>query len=276
MIDYYTKWPQAYPLQTKRAEEVTEKILQFVYQFEAPKRILTDQGTEFVNMVNRTVSAKLDIKRSLCAPYHPQTNGLVERMNATVQKALCKLVGTKPQTWDQYLDAVMFGLRTKKQMTTKFSPYFLMFGREARYPAEVPEDYQVDKNVEDVVGEENVSKDIARLDYIRSTVLENVLSVQNKTRRRLMSKTDSVNSVVGDKVLRQNIRSQQRKGGKLEPNFLGPYTVTGVEGKSADLSGDDGTLCKKVNIDHLKHYNIQKPRIPHRIAASVSAPLVTA
>lgn len=58
-------------------------------------------------------------------------------------RCLCKLVGTKSETWDQYLDAVMFGLRTKKQMTTKFSPYFLMFGREARYLVEIPEKYPV-------------------------------------------------------------------------------------------------------------------------------------
>ena len=51
MVDYYTKWPQAYPLKTKRAEEVTEQIIKFVHQFEAPKRILTDQGSEFVNAV---------------------------------------------------------------------------------------------------------------------------------------------------------------------------------------------------------------------------------
>ncbi len=37
----------------------------------------------------------------------------------------------------------MFGLRIKQQMTTKYSPYFLMFGREARYPSEIPEDYRV-------------------------------------------------------------------------------------------------------------------------------------
>ena len=42
-------------------------------------------------------------------------------------RALSKLVAQKPDTWDEYLDAVMFGLRTKKQMTTKFSPFFLMF-----------------------------------------------------------------------------------------------------------------------------------------------------
>jgi len=51
MVDYLTKWPQAYPLKTKTATEVTECIVKFFHQFEVPKRILTDQGREFVNAV---------------------------------------------------------------------------------------------------------------------------------------------------------------------------------------------------------------------------------
>lgn len=51
MVDYLTKWPQAYPLRNKTAAEVTSCIIKFFYQFEAPKRILTDQGKEFVNEV---------------------------------------------------------------------------------------------------------------------------------------------------------------------------------------------------------------------------------
>lgn len=58
MIDYFTKWPQAYPLKTKSATEVTNCILKFVYQFESPKRILTDQGREFVNAVSSSVLVK--------------------------------------------------------------------------------------------------------------------------------------------------------------------------------------------------------------------------
>ena len=45
---------------------------------------------------------------------------------------------------------------------------------------------------------------------------------------------------VGDMVWRLNIRSRQRKGGKLDPNFLGPYTVLSVENKSADLVDVNG------------------------------------
>lgn len=62
---------------------------------------------------------------------------------AFIVRALCKVVGNQAQMWDEYLDAVMFGLRTKKQVTTKYSPYYLMFGREARYPSEIPEEFMV-------------------------------------------------------------------------------------------------------------------------------------
>lgn len=50
-MDYFTKWAEAYPLRTKKAEEVTECIVDFVYKFGAPKRLLTDLGREFVNEV---------------------------------------------------------------------------------------------------------------------------------------------------------------------------------------------------------------------------------
>lgn len=52
IIDYLTKWPQAYPLKSKSAIEVTQCLINFVHQFEAPKRVLTDQWTEFVNQAS--------------------------------------------------------------------------------------------------------------------------------------------------------------------------------------------------------------------------------
>ncbi|KAL6460922.1 hypothetical protein MHYP_G00308880 [Metynnis hypsauchen] len=49
LIDYFTKWVEAYPLASKSADVVTACIVQMIYRFGAPKRILTDQGREFVN-----------------------------------------------------------------------------------------------------------------------------------------------------------------------------------------------------------------------------------
>ncbi|XP_072562184.1 uncharacterized protein [Paramormyrops kingsleyae] len=275
MIDYCTRWTQAYALKSKTAKEVTECILKFVYQFEVPKRILTDQGKEFVNTINTEVCQALGIKRSLCAPYHPQTNGLVERCNGTIQRALAKLVDDKPNTWDRYLDAVMFGLRTKKQLTTRFSPYFLMFGREARYPFEVPEQYQIDHSIEDKYLEEEVTFDIERQEKLLKIVQDNVERVQEKTRRHLRSKTFGQRLQVGDMVWRKNVRSQQRKGGKLEPEFLGPFTVTRIEGKSVDLVDGFGKATLRVNIDHLKLHTEEVPRIPSKLKEKAKARVPT-
>ncbi|KAA8578789.1 hypothetical protein FQN60_010951, partial [Etheostoma spectabile] len=77
--------------------------MDFFYKYGAPKRILTDQGKEFVNKINLDMCAKLGIARSLCAPYHPQTNGLVERLNGTIQGALKKMVRGHPSDWDDYI-----------------------------------------------------------------------------------------------------------------------------------------------------------------------------
>ena len=58
-------------------------------------------------------------------------------------RSLRKLAEDKPKQWDKFLQPAMFALRTKKQLTTQYSPYFLMFGREAKYPSEVPLKYEV-------------------------------------------------------------------------------------------------------------------------------------
>lgn len=51
LVDYFTKWSEAYPIPAKTDENVMNCILKFYYRFGAPKRILTNLGQEFVNQV---------------------------------------------------------------------------------------------------------------------------------------------------------------------------------------------------------------------------------
>ncbi|XP_062850642.1 uncharacterized protein LOC134323471 [Trichomycterus rosablanca] len=71
--------------------------------------------------------------------------------------------------------------------------------------------------------------------------------------------------VPGEKVLRRNIRSQQRKGGKLERDFLGPFTITSLQGKSANLVNAEGGKFTKISLDHLIPVVEEVARIPHRL-----------
>ncbi|KAI4819024.1 hypothetical protein KUCAC02_004305 [Chaenocephalus aceratus] len=153
------KWIAQYPqCQAKRANIKEKQEFSPIEVTEPLELVGMDlvgklTGSEFCNKVNSGLCERLAIKRSLCSAYHPQTNGLVEKLNGTIQRTLNKMVAGHPKRWDQVLQSTMFGLRTKKQLTTQYSPYYLMFGREARYPSEVPEEY--------LVKEEKVSRLVA-------------------------------------------------------------------------------------------------------------------
>ncbi|XP_047239605.1 uncharacterized protein LOC124879232 [Girardinichthys multiradiatus] len=220
----------------------------------------------WLQQINKNVCEKLGITRSLCASYHPQTNGLVERINGTIQRSLSKPVRTKPDTWDDYLDSLMFGLRTKKQMTTKFSPYYLMFGREARYPIEIPENYQIDSRVEEVIKKERDSQSFKLLDDIKYKI--NVSKAQGKSEKLSSASSRKVCLNIGHRVIKKKWRNQKHKGGKLEPNILGPFIITFIQGKSAKFLGVDGTVFKSIRVEHLKHFKQQNPQIPQKVPIS--------
>ena len=122
--------------------------------------------------------------------------------------------------------------------------------------------------MENVLDQEVVSEAIKRQDAIYGLVRENIATAQNKY--KLPKSPKQACFQVGDMVLRKNIRSQQRKGGKMDKNWLGPFTVVAITKKSADLQSDNQFL-PKVNIDHLRIYKTPQPRMPRNLLAPPSA-----
>ena len=63
--------------------------------------------------------------------------------------------------------------------------------------------------------------------YLLLQVLQNVAKAQIKHKkdfqRRQSKGVKTFNFEVGDKVLRRNSKNKGRKGGKMEPLWLGPY-----------------------------------------------------
>ena len=79
---------------------------------------MSDQGREFVNQVSSHLFKLTGTQHNISSAYHPQTNGLVERFNQTLQRSLVKLVGDDQSTWDDHLDPVLFAYRTATQKST--------------------------------------------------------------------------------------------------------------------------------------------------------------
>ena len=78
----------------------------------------------------------LQIKKSHTTPYHPQGDGLVERVNRTILDMLATVVKNH-KDWEPHLRATCMAYNTSIQSTTGQSPFFFMFGRRARIPVDL-------------------------------------------------------------------------------------------------------------------------------------------
>ena len=91
--------------------------------------VISDQGREFVDQVETELLGLAGTQHRIATAYHPQTNGLIERFNQTLQSALLKVVNDIQSDWDYHLPAIRFAYRTSIQKATKFSSFELMLCR---------------------------------------------------------------------------------------------------------------------------------------------------
>ena len=91
--------------------------------------MLSDQERNFISKTIRVLCKKFLIKHKFSSPYHPQTNGMVERLNRTLCESLAKVKGT--DDWDLHIPAVLLAYRTKRHSTTGYTPFQLIYGRQA-------------------------------------------------------------------------------------------------------------------------------------------------
>ncbi|KAL5479281.1 hypothetical protein EMCRGX_G022782 [Ephydatia muelleri] len=80
LSDQFSKWVEAVAVPTKEAHRVASALYKIFMQMGLPKVLTTDNGSEFRNKLNAAMLKKLGIRHSFITPYHPQSNGLDERL----------------------------------------------------------------------------------------------------------------------------------------------------------------------------------------------------
>ena len=80
ICDYATRYPEAFSLPSAEAPRVAKELIKLFSHARIPDEILTDQGTNFMHTMMEEISHLRHIKRIRTTPYHPQTDGLVEKV----------------------------------------------------------------------------------------------------------------------------------------------------------------------------------------------------
>ncbi|KAG6453520.1 hypothetical protein O3G_MSEX008200 [Manduca sexta] len=136
IIDRYTRWPEAFPVQDINADTVSKCIYEgWIVRYGCPVRITTDQGRQFESNVFSKLMKFLGIHKIRTTPYHPQSNGIVERWHRSLKAALMARLHNRT-TWVDELPTVLFGLRAAVRTDNEVSAAELTFGKTLRLPGE--------------------------------------------------------------------------------------------------------------------------------------------
>ena len=98
VCDYATRWSEAVPLKSIDAGHVAEELMVLFSRVGVPKEILTDQSSNFTSQLLKEVYWLVSIKPIKTSPYHPQTDGLVERFSQTLKAMLRRTVTDEGRT----------------------------------------------------------------------------------------------------------------------------------------------------------------------------------
>ena len=79
---------------------------------------------------------RLGVVHLYSTPYHPQTNGQIERYNGTMDAKIASLSNQSRSDWDEQLSFVTFNYNTTVHSTTKMIPFELMYGRSPILPCD--------------------------------------------------------------------------------------------------------------------------------------------
>lgn len=223
MQDDLTKYSFAKSIKNHEAKTVANQLLEFITIFGIPEAILSDQGSDFCSETIKELNRLLKIKHVFSSPYHPQTNGALERSHLTLKEYLKHYINQNQNNWDDYVSLAMFTYNNHIHSSTGFTPFELIFGRKSHIPSSLssaPEfRYSYDDYHSNLKLKFNKAYEMARQHLIK-----------NKERSKIYY--DKKNNVteskfkIGDFVY---IKNQQIKPGltkKLSEKFKGPYEIT--------------------------------------------------
>ena len=229
-----TKWVEIFALIDKTAESVAECIVEEVIcRYGIINVLISDKGGEFNNELMDQIKLLLRIRRISTTPYNPRSDGLAENHMHTLKDQLSAYVNKATDNWDEFLPVVALAYRTTVCDSTGYTPYYALFGREAKLISESwIEEFIKQKGLTEYV------KDIVRTlrttwDYISHRVDGNHIRMNTIPRKRLEYREYEVGDEIYVKVRPRRIykslidEEKYQIASKLQMRYEGPYIVIG-------------------------------------------------
>ncbi len=222
--DYFSKWPEAYPIPNQEARTVADVLVkEFICRFGVPLYLHSDQGRNFEAAVFAEMCSLLGIKKTRTTVLHPQSEGMVERMNRTLEAQLSKFVDDHQRDWDEYIPLLLMAYRTAEHEATGYTPPKIMLGRNLRLPIDLLCGRPDGEHAEQVSSYAHELQQ--KLEQVHEFARSRLKIASDRMKLHYDSHQEGYRLEPGDPVWLHN---QQRKTGvttKLVRPWKGPYKV---------------------------------------------------
>ena len=210
----------------KSAETVARAFKDhWVCTFGVPLVVVSDNGTEFVNEVMGAFLNMMGTEHRTTSPIHPQPNGKVERVNATLRNYIRSYVDWSGQNWSDCLAELNFSYNTSIHRGLKLSPFEVVFNYQPRFPG-----FETEAGLNDkFYGEGRADRIPAQIKLVREFAASQSREFQTQWTTRMNKFRVDPEYKKGDLVLfhdparagtRQKVRSR-----KFVNPWLGPCQV---------------------------------------------------
>lgn len=129
VVDHYSKYAWTFPLKNKGGTGVNKHIEPILRQFK-PSILGSDNGKEFLTNDLKNILKQTGTKHVTSIPYHPRTQGAVERLNGTLKTMLHRyMTNNSTKNWVNALSDITHNYNNSIHSVIKKTPISVFQGK---------------------------------------------------------------------------------------------------------------------------------------------------
>ena len=263
--DSLTKWVEASAVPTTSAEHAIRTLFeQVIARHSCPRRLLSDLGKAFISNMLTELCKILEVDKRFSSAYHPMTQGQCERLNGTIVSILSNFANKNMDNWDELLPGALLAYRTAPHAVTKYTPFYLLYGRLSIMPTDVSLAKPPTLNEKDSACFSRVAKNIW---IAQNMARQDIQSQKQNMKERYDQKAKETTLKVGDEVYLKVGVTQKGKNKKLLPKYSGPFKL--IEKTSPVNFRIDNSKNKRMNdiihVNRMKKKEQRKVHVPENV-----------
>ena len=254
VTDHFTRWVEIFAVPDQTAVTCAEIILNDVIaRFGCPHDMHSDQGRNYISQIFVDLCRMLEIRKTRSSPYNPRCNGQAERFNRTLIKMIKAYMKGQEKDWDRHLGCLAGAYRASVHESTRFTPNFLMLGREVRLPAQIL--YSSCTNDEFVSYSHYVKELKSRMEAAHEIARKHLGTAAKRQKEAYDAKSVLYSYQAGDLAWYASKSTELHIAPKLRKSYTGPVVIIKKFNDLNYMIQVDAKKAKKVvNHDKLLPY----------------------